>query len=237
MRESSPVRFLDDLQSLGERTAPTWNRTWLKSGATLLAAGPANTPMAARWQIGAGKSAAIAYAADVADVVRIADSVAAAPRDLRFNIHWRSVPALDVTVDAVDGGAYLNSRRLTLELLDPASPDRPMSLVISQVGPGRYELHAPPPRSAVIAAVRDAQAGSLSRFAVAGRYAAEFDAIGNDHGRMADIAERSGGAVIEPADTAALPFIHHRQETSLTAWLATAGAAAIAVGLIRWRNG
>jgi hypothetical protein len=236
VREPTTVHFIDELQSLGARNAPAWNRTWLKDGATPVARGAENAPMAARWQIGAGKCAAVAYAADVQDVARIADLVAAAPRDPRFNVRWTCGQTLDVTVDAVDQGAYLNRQALLLELLDPAASTRPASLVIPQIAPGRYEVRVPPPRSPVIANVRDGQGGSLSRFAVAGRYAVEFNEIGNDRRNLADLAARSGGAVIEPNVTTPLQLQHRRSEVELAPWCATAAAGLVAIGLIRRRG-
>ena len=47
----------------------------------------------------------------------------------------------------------------------------------------------------------------MDRIAVAGRYAPEFDAIGNDRSAMNQLARRTGGAVIDPAQTSPSSFI------------------------------
>jgi hypothetical protein len=166
----------------------------------------------------------------------VADVIAVAPTDPRFKVRWTCARSLDVTVDAVDRGSYLNSQTLTLELLDPVAATPPASVAIPQVAPGRYALSASAPRTPTIAAVRDALGRSIGRFAIAGRYAAEFDQIGNDRRNLTNLAKRTGGAVIEPDDTRPLRLSRRRQMISLGAFTAAGGACLIALALIGWRR-
>ena len=65
----------------------------------------------------------------------------------------------------------------------------PMRAVAAQVAPGRYEIDIPIRRSPVIAQVRDPHGGIVRRFALAGRYPPEFDAIGNDRRNLQALAD------------------------------------------------
>jgi hypothetical protein len=63
----------------------------------------------------------------------------------------------------------------------------------------------PAPDRPVLATVRFDHRPA-ERFAVAGRYPARFDAIGVDRDNLRQLAERTGGAVIEPIDTRPIDF-------------------------------
>jgi hypothetical protein len=109
-----------------------------------------------------------------------------------------------------------------------------VSLPIPQTGPGRYELEVPAPRSPGVASVR-AEGQVIGRVALAGRYAPEFDAVGNDHAAMQELARRTGGQLIPASRAAPLDIRWPRQSFPLSSLLAAAGAALIAFGLGWWR--
>jgi hypothetical protein len=234
-QEKVEVRYTGELASLGNRIADLWDRTWLKPSATELAKSE-SSPMAARWQVGTGQVAAVAYRATVADIAQLASVVSAPPHDPRFTVDWQTGSKLRVSVNAVDQGSYLNGEKLELELADlSATPAHREEMAIPQTAPGRYELEMSAPQSPVVATVRD---GSrvLQRFAVAGRYAPEFDVIGNDRANLAALAEQTGGKVIEPGPTQAIDFHWPVQAIPLTPLLATLGGALLAGGLVQWKR-
>jgi hypothetical protein len=135
-------------------------------------------------------------------------------------------------VDAVDRGTYLNGENISAEVSAPVSLVQP----IPQVGPGQYEVDLDAPRAAVVVTIRRGEE-VLERFAVAGRYAEEFERIGNDRANLRELAERTGGAVIEPGDVRPIDFRWTRREMALGPWLAGMGAVFVGGGLVRWRRG
>jgi hypothetical protein len=220
---------------------PAWNRTWAKPGADVLAdaahAGEM-VPTAARQRVGAGQVVAVAYPANAATVEAVAASIAAPPRDPRLRVTWDAGPQLRVAVEAVgDDGAFMNGLHLTVDLqsLSPGPPTTaPASHAVPQTAPGRYELSLPAPREPVVATLRH-DGRVVDRVAVAGRYAPEFDAVGNDRDELRRLAERTGGRVIEPGDARPIDFDWARRRTPLAAPLASAAAVCIGLGLLVWR--
>ena len=75
----------------------------------------------------------------------------------------------------------------------------------------------------------------IDRIAVAGRYPPEFDGIGVDRAALSELARRTGGRVIEPADVSPLVLPGPRRGRPLVAYLAALGALLVAAGLVRWR--
>lgn len=212
---------------------PGWNQTWLKPAATgVAAAGP--TPLLARWNVGLGRVAAAAFPADPATVAALARQVAAPPTDPRYTVQFRPGSALHVTVDAVDGDNYLNGKapRLTVE---PTDGSRSTTADVPQVGSGLYELDAPAPRTPAVATVT-VDGRRVGRAAVAGRYPPEFDAVGNDPAALAELAARTGGAVVPPGPPRPIDFHWPERLTPLTPWLATAAFVAVSAALVRWRR-
>jgi hypothetical protein len=130
----------------------------------------------------------------------------------------------------------MNGLILSLSLRDETDPtSSAASTKIPQTAPGKYELSIPAARSASIATIRlDDQI--LDRFAVAGRYAPEFDAIGNDRDAMRKLAQRTGGAVIEPSQASPIEVIAAKKPVNLTTLLALVGAVCVASGLIGWKR-
>jgi hypothetical protein len=234
------VRFLAPLDLPGRSAAP-WNRTWLKQEATLLATGDdAGIPLAARWRAGAGQVLATAFAPSVSEIAALAGLVAQAPRDPRFKVTWHAGSPLRVSIDAVNDKAYLNGASITLDLaLPPGDEAAPQVLAIPQTAPGRYELTTQAPRRPSIATVRlKTGAGEqvLDRTSLAGRYAPEFDAIGNNLHAMKQLATRTGGEVIPPTRIKPIEFPWPARRIVLTPYLAVIAALLLAAALVRWRN-
>jgi hypothetical protein len=208
-----------------------WNRTWLKEGASKLAearAGAEPVPMAASWNAGEGRVLGVAFAPDASTVERLAGLVARPPRDPRFHVSWETGSRLRVKIDAISGREYLNGQPLSLETGDARHP-------VPQTGPGQYELAIDAPRSASVATVRIGDQ-VLERFAIAGRYAPEFDGIGNDLAAMRELARRSGGAVVPPDQARPLDIHWPVREVPLVSVLSIAGAALIGAGLLWWQR-
>lgn len=231
-----PVRFIPPM-ILPSRSVAPWNHVWLKSDATALAeAILPNEKLipVASWRFGAGEVAAVAFAASTAETVALANLIARPPRDPRFHVAWDAGRQLRVTVDAIDGKLFLNDQSLTLELVDAQEATTPTTRILPQTGPGMYQLALPAPRHPIFASVRH-NGRLLDQIAVAGRYAPEFDAIGNDHAAMHELANRTGGQVIDLRQSKPIDFHWPRRDLPLGSWLAGVGALFIALGLVRWR--
>jgi hypothetical protein len=242
------VRFVDAAAAIPPAGIPLLNHTWLKSRATSLATAQfrdEKLPAAAKWNFGAGAVVATAFPTGARTAQALSAEVARPPRDPRLKVVWDTGRTLRVSIDAVDGAKVLNDLKFRLDLfpadMTPAtntaatSPASPTTFDIPQSAPGRYELPVPAPRAPSLALVRF-QNRIIDRFAVAGRYAPEFDAIGNDRAAMKRLAEATGGAVVEPSQTAPLDLRRPRRWRPLRAWLALLGAGLILGGLICWRR-
>ena len=105
-------------------------------------------------------------------------------------------------------------------------------VAMPQTGPGRYEVDRPRPAAPDVRRPSASTAASIDRFAVAGRYSPEFEQIGNDRAAMDALARATGGAVIEPAQTAPIDFRWPTRRVPLAACLAAAGAVFVAAGLV-----
>jgi hypothetical protein len=189
--------------------------------------------MAGRWNVGAGQVLSAAFSPAPGEIEAMARLIAQPPRDPRFKIAWQTGPQLRIAIDAVDGKTYLNDLSFSLDLA-PSLPASHSPQPIPQTAPGRYERSLPAPRQPVLAAVRQGE-HVLDRQAIAGRYAPEFDAIGNNLANLKELAARSGGEIIPPTQTKSIDFDYPRRQTPLTSWLACAGALLLAAGLIYWR--
>jgi hypothetical protein len=251
--ETTPVavRFIGDLSTLAGMEVSPWNRTWLKAAAVAVAsadfAGQGVIP-AAQWAVGQGRVLSAGFKISGDRLIRLARLIERPPRDPRFSVSWETGPNLRVTVDALAGAdasggeVYLNGKRLTLEISasgTAAASGTVQSLPIGQTAPGRYELTAAAPRTPSLATVRlsDGTGASrtLDRFALAGRYAPEFDAIGDNFANLRELAMRTGGAIVPPQQVTPIDFHWPLNDVPLGSWLATAGAAFIALGLVAWR--
>jgi hypothetical protein len=106
---------------------------------------------------------------------------------------------------------------------------------VPQTSPGRYDVSVSAPREPAFVTLRH-EGRAIDRIAVAGRYAPEFDSLGNDHDAMRRLAELSGGAVVWPTDHAKLNLPHPDRGVELTAWVAALGAIFLAMSLITLRR-
>lgn len=238
-QSSINVRFIDEAAGISARSVALWNRTWMKDSAAALAEAEVNgerVVMAAGWRAGAGRVIAVAFQADGRTADFLADLIASPPRDPRFEVSWEPGPSLRVRVDAAEGGDYENGLKLMLQITPRLPSDSPEVVqMIPQISPGRYELSLPAPRKPGFLTMRH-DGRLIDRVIFAGRYAQEFDKIGNDLDALKTLAERSGGAMIDPRQTRRIHFNWPRREVSLASWLAAGGALLIAAGVIKWRR-
>jgi hypothetical protein len=231
------VRFLGEASALPARRVAARNRTWLKSGGVALAeATPAAERVAAAARRGDDdRVIAAAFAPTAAELAAFARLAERPPRDPRFRVAWETHPRLRVTVDAAGADQYLNGVRLTLKLLDEQGEARFTPAALAQVAPGRYQIELDPPARPLLAVLEGPGGVAIGRAAIAGRYPPEFDAIGNDRRAMRELANRTGGSVVETSDRGPLRLPRPRRDVPLTSWLATIGAAFVATGMIAWR--
>jgi hypothetical protein len=236
------LKFLGDFAPLPPRDVSPWNRTWLKPSASEIARGTSAgepVPLGARWTVGAeGTVVSLGFTPTPAELGGIVARVAKPPRDPRFRVTWDAGPQLRVRVDATTdarGGNYRNDLPLRLELTS-ADGGKGETHDLPQVAPGRYEFALSSPRSPAFATVR-LEGRVIDRLAVAGRYAPEFDAVGNDYDAMRQLAARTGGRVIDRAWQKPLDIPFPRRDVSLTTWLLLAASVALGAALARWRFG
>ena len=233
------VVFTSNALNVAPLSVPFWNRVWAKPNATLLAQTTltsATLPMAAEWNLGQGRVLAAAFAPPASIIDAFSRHIATSPRDPRIAVSHEAGRNLTVTVSAVDGNQFLNDLHPALELRDAAEPDAaPQSHPIPQSAPGQYSLRIPAPRSTQFASVV-VNSRSVDRFAVAGRYAPEFESIGNDRRAMDKLARRTGGAVILPTQTTPIDITWPTRRAPVTSPLAFAGAAVIGLALIWMRR-
>jgi hypothetical protein len=237
-RDPVTVTFRDEAATVPAKTTSLWNRVWVKSGAIELAETSMRSetiPMAARWHDGEGQTAALAFDADAAQVEALRKLIERPPHDPRFHVSFETGERLQITVDAVDSDSVLNDEPVSVDLTDLSDVHSPgASQPVPQTAPGRYELSVPAPRSAALATVRD-RGRPIAQSAIAGRYPAEFEALGNDHAAMSQLANQTGGQIILPDQASAIQFHWPRKPVPLTSLLAIAGAAMIAIGLAWWK--
>lgn len=230
-RQPMTIDFEGDLSKLPAAQVDLFNRTWLKPSATLLAQGKTTEgviPLAARWQVGQGQVLCAAFSPTAAQASQMAHLIQHPPRDPRFQVIWDASAQLHVTIDAQSSGKYLNGESFDL-LLGTSSH------AIPQTGPGRYELILPAPRDPAIAQIHHA-GQTLDQFPIPGRYAAEFDSIGNNRAKMERLARQTGGAVIAPTNVRPIDFHWPANPRPLFPWLAALGASFLAAGLALWRR-
>jgi hypothetical protein len=72
----------------------------------------------------------------------------------------------------------------------------------------------------------------IDRIALPGRHKAEFDRIGLDRAKLLELAQRSGGAVIEPDETTALNLPRKTASHDLTRAAGCISAVAVLLGLL-----
>lgn len=232
------LTFTGPLSQLPARTLESWNRTWIKSQAIELASSetPERRTMAGVWQIGLGQVAAAGFAASSQETLAMVERVSREPHDPRFKISRSSAKQVAISIDALDAEKPMNDLDIQLLLLNEADPSgrvEPHKLV--QTAPGRYELSLPAPRTPMLATLRLGDR-IIDRFAIAGRYAPEFDGIGNNRDALRALAQRTGGAVIESSQATPIDFHWPTRTASLASPLSVIGAALIAAGLLLWKR-
>ena len=257
--ETTPlaVQFTGEFSSLpGVKVSP-WNHTWLKTTAIAVAetdsAGEHLAP-AAVWTVGQGRALAAGFGLSSDALAGLTKAIERPPVDPRFRVTWETGPNLHVSIDAVATTAAETRHRrsfrseqlpqrsmLTLEL-SSAEPGvtAPVEFIpILQSAPGRYDLTIPATRLPTFATVRMTDeagtAHTLDRFAAAGRYVPEFEAIGNDFRNLQALAEKTGGAIVSPQQVTPIDFKWPSRDVPLGSWLASSGAFFIALGFILWR--
>jgi hypothetical protein len=233
-REPATVVFENGAKSLGKTTVAVWNRSWLKPDAERWAAAfgaEAEVPMAGCWRVGSGCVTATAFQPEDREIDSLASLIAEKPRDPRFSVQLETGGRLHVTVDAADAGQFLNNLAITLELAGNAGKRQ---AALDQTAPGRYQTSVDSPRESEIATLRNA-GETIDRFAVAGRYPPEFDAVGNDHVAMRKLAQDSGGEIIWPNDSGRIDFRWPRLETPAGPWICLVGLILVSAGLVHWR--
>jgi hypothetical protein len=232
LRSALPARYQHrpvDL-SPGPGHVTAWNQTWEKTQSQVLQRA-GDVPMVARWHAGLGQVLAIAYPADSASIDALAQQIAQPTVDPRFDVKWEAGEKLGVTIHAMDHAQYLNGESLSIELRDAESCVVSTASPIAQSAPGQYTIVLPAPRTPQLVTVRHGDQ-IFRQFAVAGRYAPEFDAIGNDRANLEMLAVRSGGKVIPAGPVQPLNLRGRISLMDLTSEFAIAGFAAISAGLL-----
>jgi hypothetical protein len=205
-----------------------WNPTWLREKATVIARTP-DRPMAATWNAGVGKVAALAWHADSRIAETVATTVAAPPADPRMTVTIDAGPMLRITVDAVNGQNYLNGMHAT------ATVGESKPVAVPQTGAGEYAASVPAPREpSIVTVFSDGRV--IGRAAVAGRYPPEFDGIGDDRAALQALASRTGGRVIEPGPASPIAFHWPTRTVPLFTPLVVVGLVAVGAGLFCWRR-
>ncbi|MCC7350793.1 MAG: VWA domain-containing protein [Phycisphaerales bacterium] len=203
----------------------TWNRAWLKPRADLWGktTGDAQeNPLAAHWNLGLGQVTALAFAAPNEMTSALAHQVAGRPRDPHWKVRWNIGPEVEVSVEST-GEPFINAAAMKLRIAgqDEHEPER--TITIPQTSPGRYALRFDAPRSASYAAV-EIGGRLVDRRALAGMYALEYAAIGNNLTALRALADRSGGRLIEPADRSQLDLAGNERTLPLRSAVVFVGA-------------
>lgn len=218
-----------DAPLVGSVDVSQWNPTWLRDKSTVIARSP-ERPMAATWNAGIGRVGAVAWRADSSIVETLAGSVAALPGDPRLKVTIDAGPTIRIAVDAVDGLKYLNDLHVTAAIGEGSG-----KVSVPLVRPGYYEAILPASRDPALATIWSDER-AIGRFAIAGRYPPEFDAIGNNRVALAELASRTGGRVVEPGPVSPIDFRWPTRSMSLFTPLVVAGLLAIGVGLVMSRR-
>ncbi len=234
IREKRRIIFAGRMKQTSAKSLSVMNRTWLRSGAALLATtdDPEAIPAAASWNAGAGNVLGIAFQADADFVGEMAQTIARPPVDPRLRLTWQTGRPARLTIEARDGQRWMNDLKIALSL---STDDGAKVVPADQTAPGRYEAVFEPPSRPTLAMV--AVGGEiLARHEIAGRYSAEFEHPGVDRASLEQLALRTGGLVIEPSKTTPIDFHFPVEDMPLGYWLSGLGALLAGIGLLRARR-
>ena len=179
---------------------------WARRGADVLA-DVAGDPIVAAWQSASGSVVSVSARLSPEDLETISSKFEKPATDPRFATTWNPTQER-VQIVANDSAGPMNGLHFVLRRGESDT-------MFEQVAPGRYEAPLPRERSASIAVVRFG-GHVIARRAVDGRYAHEFDAIGNDRPALQALADRTSGAVIEAGDTSPIVFAKRTTAFALT---------------------
>ncbi len=206
----SSLTFGGVLRDLGTVVAGDWRQAWPRDGAVVVAEGDGRV---ARWRVGVGEVVASSALLPPAVVTAIADRRAIDPR---AEVEWQDGPDLIATVYApIEADVRL--RRDGDEV------------ATTLVQPGVWRATITGERAPAVASVW-VDGRLAGRRATAGRYAPEYEAIGNDHAAM-----RRLGEVVARVEDVPIPRVIRRVDLTLPPLLL--GGLLAAAGLIFWSRG
>ncbi len=200
-------------------------RAFARSKADVIAAADGD-PIVASWQAGLGKVVSVAATMDRSSLEQLTARLQHTPADPRFSVVTDTLHD-QIIVDAIDKDHPLNQLSLTLQRGDTTMP-------FTQIAPGRYQAELTRDTAPSVAQI--AIAGQpIKRVTIPSRYPREFDEIGNDYAAFDDLADRTGGEVIETGRTTPIHFKNPTEWRSSRGWflIATVLTLATAIILIR----
>ena len=195
-------------------TVDRWRPAWAKAEAVAVVDGRQEGPSLATWRVGLGRVADVAADVQGELVATVADDLAASPP--AAEVTWRDGAALAVTVVADAGRVELLRDGVTV----PAA----------RIGPRTWRASIDGERAPAVAVV--AVDGEVAdRRATAGRYDAEFEAIGNDKPALVALA---GGELSRVTAWPATPDVPRvPKEYDLRPACLAIAAACLGAGIVR----
>ncbi len=213
-------------------TAPVapWNRLWLKPEATALAdvAGE-GTVMIAEHRVGVGRVIAIAHRAAAGDLAKLARRVERAPRDPRFTVIRRRDRGWRILVESTDPADWNDVHAVVLRAIDGTDT------LLPRVGPGRFAVTLPAGGARLLRVIVEGRL--VDWIAIPRSYPIEFDAVGTDVKSLAELAARTGGAVVGPDFRRPLKLPRPTRAVDVTPPAALLAALSLAGALALWRRG
>ena len=225
VRRAARVTFAGDWADLPGMTVAAFRPSWIKSDATPLTsnAAEATEPRAAAWRIGLGRVAVVSFPVPADLAGAMADRLALHVAQAGAAVEWDDGAdlAVTVTLPRIAGEVSLVRDGATIRA--------------ERVGPATWRARVTGARRPAVAAVV-VDGRVIERRATAGRYAADFEDLGNDRAAAAALARRYGGEVVDAARVGAWPMPTMRPRLALTAPAALASAAALLMALLLWRR-
>ncbi len=186
------------ISGLGIRYTACWT-AWPRVDAEVIARSPAGDhAIVAMRQAGTGRVVSIVADANSEDLAHLATRLRQPPADPRFAVTWDEHHDR-VTLTAHDRRGPMNELRPSLVRGEDEV------VAFEQTSPGEYAAILLRRADPTLATVR-VGGQIVARRAIAGRYANEFDATGNDRRALQALAERTGGRVIEAGDRTPIYF-------------------------------